>query len=247
MARYVRDEQLRNFQAKVREEVERIGKLATGAAYFIYLILDPTKEDPRGYYEEGLPLYVGQTKQMRARADSHMRDGGGGSTDDTIKGDRLKPIMDQYIVPTFRLLDTAPTHLTSLIAETVWARRHVWLGYELANCWPEHLIAKRPNGLASIPPVRLRRLTVAEAIEDEVTVALACRRCDTYAEVDLESLNPNVKLATIRARKPTCAICGSPMFRLKKPDALTWRWAGYTPTPMPPRVRDALQDLKIRS
>lgn len=42
------------------------------------------------------------------------------------------------VVPKFEILDTAPAHLTSLIAETAWARGFVWLGYELANRWAEH-------------------------------------------------------------------------------------------------------------
>lgn len=237
MARYVRDEKLRDFQTAVREEVDRIGALATGSSYFIYVIHDPSESDHRGHYEEGTPVYVGQTKQMRYRANSHMRDGGGGSADDTIKGDRLKQIMDKYIVPRFRIVDTAPSYLTSLIAETVWARRYVWLGYELANRWTEHRSREQPNGLMSVPPARLRGLTVAEAIEDEIVVALDCRRCGVYREVDLPSLDPTVSLAAIRSLKPTCGICGKPVLRVRRPDTATWRWAAYTPSPMPPRKR----------
>jgi hypothetical protein len=108
MARYVRDEKLRDFQSKVRAEVERIGNLAKNGDYAIYVIHDPFEKDPREEHDEGLPVYVGQSKQLRSRANSHMRDGGGGSLDDSIKGDRLKQIMDKYGVPKFTVVDTAP-------------------------------------------------------------------------------------------------------------------------------------------
>lgn len=135
------------------------------------------------------------------------------------------------MVPVFRIVDAAPSHLTSLIAETVWARRYVWLGYELANQWPEHRSRERPQGLASVPSKRLRRLTVAEAIEDEVTVELSCRTCDVSGAVNLATLEPFAKLGSMVATK--CGRCGGLFVRLRKPHPATWRWAPYAPPPMP--------------
>jgi hypothetical protein len=231
MARWIRDPRLRAFQAEVRAEIDRAAALAAGSRYVVYVILDPSRSDPLGRHPEGTPLYVGQSKDLCDRADSHLRDGGGATGDISIKAGRLKEILDQFVVPVFRIVDSAPTHLTSLIAETVWARRYVWLGYDLANQWQEHRSRERPQGLASVPPKRLRRLTVAEAIEDEVTVELSCRTCGVFGPVHLTTLKPLVKLGSMAATK--CERCGGLLVRLRKPDPSTWRWATYAPSPMP--------------
>jgi hypothetical protein len=233
MARWTRDPTLRAFQAEVRKEIERTSSLAEGLQYVIYIILDPSRSDRLGRDPDGTPIYVGQSKDVRDRADSHMRDGGGGTSDSSIKSGRLKEVMDRFVVPVFRIVDTAPTHLTSLIAETVWARRYVWLGYELANQWPEHRSRERPLGLASIPPKRLRRLTVSEALEDEVTVELNCRTCDVSGTIDLTRLDPLAKLGSIAATR--CERCGGLFVRLRKPNPAKWRWVSYAPSPMPRR------------
>jgi hypothetical protein len=231
MARWIRDPVLRAFQTEVRAEIDRAAALAAGSRYAIYIILDPSRRDPLERHPEGTPLYVGQSKDLRDRADSHLRDGGGGTGDSSIKAGRLSGLMDQSVVPVFRIVDAAPTHLTSLVAETVWARLYVWLGYELANQWPEHRSRERPEGLASVPAKRLRRLTVAEAIEDEVTVQLSCRTCDASGVVPLTTLEPLAKLGSIASSK--CERCGGLLVRLRKPDPATWRWATYAPSPMP--------------
>lgn len=95
MARWIRDPRLRAFQAEVRKEIERAAALADGSRYAVYIILDPSRSDPLGRHPEGTPLYVGQSKDLGDRADSHMRDGGGGTGDSSIKAGRLKEIMDQ--------------------------------------------------------------------------------------------------------------------------------------------------------
>lgn len=165
---YARDPKLREFQARVAAEVRRIGELARGRGYVIYVIRDPTEQDRVRGHADGAPVYVGQSKQMNVRANDHMRDAGAGSIDQGWKTGRVKQTMKKWVVPKFEILDQAPTHLTSLIAETICARRFVWLGYELANRWPEHQSRERPNGLASVPPERLWDFTTAEALEDEV-------------------------------------------------------------------------------
>jgi hypothetical protein len=234
--RYTRDPQLREFQAGIRAEVDRITSLAPTDGYVIYAIRDPTKTDVIRAHPDGPPVYVGQTGELRTRADNHMRDGGGGSTDSGCKTGRLKQIIDQWRVPKFEILDTAPTHLTSLIAETVWARRFVWLGYELANRWAEHRTKERPDGLASVPPERLWDFTAANALEDEVRLTLECRACDVQGDVDLSKRAPTVLLKSVRSLKLECGLCGgSLLMDAKRPEPATWRWRDYQPAPMPPR------------
>lgn len=236
MRRYSPNPELRAFQALIRNEVQRIGDLARGKGHVIYAIRDPSQRDLIRQHADGPPVYVGRTKQLRIRANDHMRDGGGGSTDTGCKTGRLKQIIDKWQVPKFEILDTAPTHLTSLIAETIWARRFIWLGYELANQWAEHQTADRPNGLGSVPPDRLWDFTAAEAAEDEVRLVLECRRCRIDADVNLSGLEPNLKLNKVRSQSIACECCGGRFVReVKLPDARTWRWKDYSPAAMAPK------------
>ena len=232
MRRYTKDPRLRAFQAEIRAEVERIGRLAEGQGHVIYAIHDPSLEDHRGRFEFGPPVYVGESKQLRVRADDHMRDAGGGSTNNGIKAGRLKHIMAKWVVPRFSIIDAAPSYLTALIAETVWARRYVWLGYELANQWPEHRTKEPPTGLASVPIDRLWDFTVAEALEDEIQLSLQCDRCGYNVPVPLEGREPQTKLSIVRSLRLRCETCGVHLLKVALPDPDTWRWTTYQPRTM---------------
>jgi pimeloyl-ACP methyl ester carboxylesterase len=234
MARYIRDDQLREFNERVKAEVSRVGDLANDCHYVIYAIRDPTQVDRRKH-PDGPPIYVGETKQMRVRADDHMQDGGRGYASSRCKSGLLKAIMERWVVPKFEILDTAPTHLTALIAETVWSRRFVYLGYNIANKWPEHRSSERPHGLRSIPLERMWRLTVEEAIKDEVRLELSCPTWSLHGRVDLETLRPTTPLRSIRSLKLQCPHCQKGLLRLIPPDAEHWAWKSYQPRPMPPR------------
>lgn len=232
MRRYVRDPQLRDFQARVRQEVKRIGELADGLGYVVYAIRDPTQIDKRRHHEHGPPIYVGQSKQITVRANDHMRDGGETYDSSRCKAGLLKRVMTRWRVPRFEILDTAPTHVTSLIAETVWARRFAWLGYDLANKWPEHRTKEPPRGLLSVPEKRLWNLTAGEAIQDQVSVHLECQACAIRREVNLLELRPETPLRSLRSLQLTCPVCGDSLLRIHRPDAVRWRWAAYHPRPM---------------
>jgi hypothetical protein len=235
MPRYIRDDRLREFDQRVKAEVRRIRDLAGNNPFVIYAIRDPTRLDHRRGHPDGPPIYVGETKQMGIRADDHMQDGGQGYASSRCKAGLLKTIMEQWVVPKFEILDSAPTHLTALIAETVWARRFVWLGYPLANKWPEHQSSERPEGLRSIPVERMWRLNVEEAINDQVALELNCSSWGLHGKVDLDSLRSGTKLSSIRSLKLKCPHCKSPLLRLIPPDGEMWTWASYRPRPMPPR------------
>jgi len=232
MPRYVRDPRLRAFQEKIRAEVKRIADSAADAPYVIYAIRDPTRPDVRRRHQYGPPIYVGQTKQIGVRADDHMRDGGAAYASSRCKAGLLKGIMRKWRVPRFEILDTAPTHLTSLIAETTWARRFVWLGYELANKWLEHRTCEAPEGLASVPTQRFWSLTAEEAIQDEVDLRLECRGCDLRRVIELDGLRPETPLRNLRSLRLCCPVCGASLLRLERPEPTHWRWAHYRPKPM---------------
>lgn len=190
------------------------------------------RSDPRGH-EHGPPAYVGQSKQMYDRADAHMEDGGRGTAGGRCKAGRLHEIMRGFRVPKFQILDEAPTLVTSLIAETVWARRFFWLGYKLSNQWAEHCSTDPPKGLQDVPTKRLWALTAAEAIEDEVGLVLECTACAVSQPIDLGSLESSVKLQSLRTLKHVCPGCAAPLLHLRRPSPSTWKWSSYSPRPMP--------------
>lgn len=230
MPRYIHDPRLRDFKRRVREEVSRVSALAGDAPYVIYAIRDPTRPDPRRQHEHGPPIYVGQTKQMVVRAEAHMRDGGEARANDRCKSGLLKRIMEKWVVPRFEILDTAPTHLTSLIAETVWARRFIWLGYELANEWREHQTAEAPRGIATVPKERLWSFACNDAIQDEISVYFECSNCRKRAVIDLSALPPTVLLRELREDQIGCTVCGTRIrCRVAHPDPMQWRWKSYQP------------------
>lgn len=232
MRRYVRDPRLREFHEKIRDEVRQVSAVAGDGAYVIYAIRDPTNVDLRRNHKDGPPIYVGQTREIANRANSHMRDGGESYASNRCKAGILKSIMTKWRVPKFDVLDTAPTHLTSLIAETTWARRFVWLGYELANKWSEHTTSEPPQGLLSVPMKRLWSLTVREAIQDEVSVRLECRPCGLNQPLDLAALRDEAPLRSLRSLRLTCSACGTNLLRITPPDPSSWRWAAYAPAPI---------------
>lgn len=233
MSRYPRDPRLREFHAKIKLEIKRISDLAKGRRFVIYAIRDPSQTDHRRSHPDGPPMYVGLSKQLHIRADDHMKDGGRGTNGGRLKAGHLHRIMKKFIVPKFQILDEAPTLLTAHIAETVWARRYCWLGYELANGWPEHQSKDTPKGIESLPLKRLWEFTVLEAIEDGVTLVLECAQCDVSQNVDLETLNPAVKLNLIGKLQLTCTCCGKQQrLRPLRPSPESGRWASYTPRTM---------------
>lgn len=216
-------------------ETKRVGSQAKGLGYVIYAICDPTTPDERWPDLRGTPIYVGQSKQLQLRANAHMRDGGGGTQDRGRKTDRLKQIIKQWIVPKFEILDTAPSYLTALIAETVWARRFVWHGYELANNWPEHRSSDTPRGLRDVPLSRLWDMTFAEAIADEVSIHIGCNGCNYRRALALERLRANVQLHRLRSLEQKCSECGGEFIQVQRPEPEAWCWASYQARAMPPR------------
>lgn len=232
MRRYTHDPRLRAFQEKIRAEVERVAEIAKDRGRVVYAIHDPTLTDPRGWYEYGPPIYVGESKQIRIRANDHMKDGGGGSTQQGIKAGRLRQILRKWVVPRFEIIDYAPSKLTALISETTWARRFRWLGYELANQWPEHQSRERPQGLDSVSLERLSDFTLADAINDEITAWLGCDYCGYGVPLPLQNLQPQVRLGMLRSLNLRCGECGRPTISFAKPAHANWRWSSYTPGKM---------------
>ena len=175
------------------------GQVTKQEMLYDYAIRDPSQVDHRGH-PDGPRFYVGQSKQLGLRADANMKEGGRATSGGSQKASRIYKIMKQGLLPKFEILESTPTHLRSLISETLWARRSNWLGYNLENKWAEHQGAEAPNGLRSVPRERTLEFTVAEALEDGLSVMLRCKPCGLHANVHLERLRPEVLLKHIRVR-----------------------------------------------
>lgn len=166
-------------------------------------------------------IYVGETKQIWIRANDHMEDGGRATVGDEgrCKATRIHAILKDYVVPKFEILGDAPTKLASLISETLWARRSVYLGYQLANGWEEHQSKEAPDGIRSVPLKRYLEFTAAEALEDGVRVEVRCAPCGYSHDYDLEGASPTKKLSTVR-KNVRCPKCGGPIVHVLPP--ISW-------------------------
>jgi hypothetical protein len=224
VARLPSDPEMRAFHLAIKAEVKRIGDLARGRGYVTYTIRDPRLSD-RFNHPDGPRIYVGESKQMWIRANDHLTEGGRATTgsEDKCKATRIYAILKDRVVPKFEILGDAPTKLASLISETLWARRSVYQGYQLANGWPEHQSKEAPNGIHSVPRERYLEFTVAEAHEDGVRVEVRCASCG-YAEAldlakELLPFSPTKKLSTIR-KQIRCTRCDNEIINVLPP--LVW-------------------------
>lgn len=221
MGRLPADPKLRALHLAIKAEVKRVTELARGYRYVTYAIRDPRLIDPRGH-PDGPRIYVGETRQIWIRANDHLADGGRATTGDEgrCKATRIYAILRDYVVPKFEILGDAPTKLASLISETLWARRSVYLGYKLANGWKEHQSKEAPDGIRTVPSERYLEFTVAEAHEDGVRVQIRCETCGYAHDLNLEErllpYSPTKRLSTIR-KQTLCTVCGHHIIRVLPP------------------------------
>lgn len=215
MARLPSDPKLRALHLAIKEEVRRVSGLTREMTYVTYAIRDPSEIDHRGH-PDGPRIYVGQSKQMHIRANDHMKEGGRATVGAKCKAREIYRILEKGVVPKFEVLENTETLLASLISETLWARRSVWLGYKLANQWREHRSREKPEGVKSVPSERYLEFTVAEAALDGVRVNLNCTSCGYDKPLDLETLEPQKRLGTIR-KSSKCPSCGSANITVRPP------------------------------
>lgn len=214
MPRYQSDPIRRAVAEQIEAETARAKEAQRDGYWITYLIRDPRFPDKRG--NAGIPLYVGQTNDfpgrvygrfMRCEKEAAKKGA------DCIER-RVADLLQLNVVATYQVLEYQPTHLTSLISETNWARRCWNAGYDLANRAELQSSGgppiNRPDALASW----LLTFTVEEARADDVRMSVACDACRELLTIPLAKL-PQLARATTTLghlartlRAEACTFCG---------------------------------------
>lgn len=191
------------------KEAQRDGQWVT------YLMRDPREPDKRG--NAGTPMYVGQTNDFPGRVLSRFMKCEKEATEkgvDCIER-RVADLLHLEVVPTYQVLDYQPTRLTSLISETNWARKCWNAGYEIANRAELQNAGGLPIGRGDVPRGWLLRFSLAEAIADDLKVALSCGACGEVLPIPLTSIpeleKPSTTIGQLGKlwRAEACTFCGT--------------------------------------
>ena len=118
----------------VKEAMERARGQAEGASYAIYLILDPTQDDPYGQFP-ALPIYVGLSSNVSKRVEKHYRRAALKKLDGHLVCGRMRELMRENVLATFEVIDRYDNEVEAKIAETVYAQLLLEAGYRLYNLW----------------------------------------------------------------------------------------------------------------
>jgi len=155
----------------IMAETARAKEAQRDGQWITYLIRDPRYPDKRG--NPGTPIYVGQTNDFPGRVLSRFmkceKEAAGKGTDCFER--RVADLLHLHVVATYQVLEYQPTHLTSLISETNWARKCWNAGYDLANRAELQNAGGPPIGRADAPRSWLLKFSLAEAIADDIRVS----------------------------------------------------------------------------
>lgn len=191
--------------------------------WITYLIRDPRYPDKRG--NAGTPIYVGQTNDLPKRVLSRFMkcekeaiERGG----DCIER-RIADLLHRGVVAAYQVLEYQPTHLTSLISETNWARRCWNAGYDLANRAELQNAGGPPIDRSNTLRSWLLKLSVSEALADDIQVSISCGACGEVLPVPLAKIpeleKPAITIGQLRKvwRAEPCTFCsvvGEKRFRV---------------------------------
>lgn len=191
------------------KEAQRHGQWIT------YLIRDPRFPDKRG--NAGTPIYVGQTNDFPGRVLTRFmkceKEAAAKGTDCIER--RIADLLHANIVATYQVLEYQPTHLTSLISETNWARKCWNAGYDLANRAELQNAGGLPIGRGDALRSWLLKFSVAEAIADDIRVSISCEACHELLPIPLGEIPELEKPATTIGqlcklwRSGKCTFCGT--------------------------------------
>jgi len=185
---------------KIARMLARLARDAAGARYCAYAIRDPLTGDRRDW-TTGDPFFVGQTRDLARRGRAHLAVGAE-DADQLPHRARIAAILAAGRAPVFELLEAAPTRLAALEAEARWVRRFRSEGFEVAWAGADG---------DELGPTRAWSLTLAEAEEAGLGVAIACEACGMELGLPLDGLAarsaPGAKLASLR-EAVSCPNCG---------------------------------------
>jgi hypothetical protein len=213
--RYQSDPTRRAVLEQIMAETARAKEAQRDGQWITYLIRDPRFPDKRG--NAGTPIYVGQTNDFPGRVLSRFmkceKEAAAKGTDCVER--RIADLLHENIVATYQVLEYQPTHLTSLISETNWARRCWNAGYDLANRAELQNAGGPPIGRGDALRSWLLKFSVAEAIADNVRVSISCGACSELLPIPLAAIPALEKPATTIGqlcklwRSEQCTFCGT--------------------------------------
>ncbi len=219
--RYFPDPEQQRVARLKDEEIARARAAEKEGGWITYLVRDPREPDKKGN-PAGTPIYVGQSKVFGKRVYSRFNKSEKEATEQGDKTDsiekRVAGLLHAGWVAPHEVLERTPTHLTSLISETNWARRCVRRGYVLVNRVPFQNCAEPDITRYDIPVEWIwNRFNLEEAIEDQVHLVLGCRNCELILEIPFVQFaradEPPRDLSLIKAngfwRREPCTGCST--------------------------------------
>lgn len=218
-----------DLEHRMKNVADRFKQKARGARYVVYAILDPNKTDPAMRYD-ALPFYVGETKNARNRALSHMRHA-------LMQKDLHQPakweiyrIMQANQLPEFIVLERCFTRADSLEAELRWSQQLLKLNYSLSNCLPGQSRIISKHHYEKLIANRLWKLTLAEAHAAGIRVELFCPAGCYRTAIDLSAFKGSKtsgrRLAALKKTIAACSCCQSePIVAIAEPNGahISWR------------------------
>ena len=215
MPRYQCDPTRKAVLDAIMAETARAKEAQRDGQWITYLIRDPRYPDKRG--NPGTPIYVGQTNDFPGRVLSRFmkceKEAAGKGTDCIER--RVADLLHLHVVATYQVLEYQPTHLTSLISETNWARKCWNAGYDLANRAELQNAGGPPIGRADAPRSWLLKFSLAEAIADDIRVSISCGACNEVLAIPLANIPQLEKPATTIGqlaklwRSEECTFCAT--------------------------------------
>ena len=215
MPRYQSDPTRRAVLDQIMVETARAKEAQRDGEWITYLIRDPRYPDKRG--NPGTPIYVGQTNDFPERVLSRFmkcEKEAAAKGIDCIER-RIADLLHLNIVATYQILEYQPTHLTSLISETNWARKCWNAGYDIANRAELQNAGGPPIGRGDALRSWLLKFSLTEAVADDVRVSISCGACSEMLPVPLAEV-PELEKSTTTIgqlgkiwRSEECTFCGT--------------------------------------
>ncbi len=215
MPRFQSDPARKAVLDEIMAETARAKEAQRDGQWVTYLIRDPRHPDKRD--NPGTPIYVGQTNDFPGRVLSRFmkceKEAAAKGTDCIER--RVSDLLHLNIVATYQVLEYQPTHLSSLISETNWARKCWNAGYDLANRAELQNAGGPPIDRGDALRSWLLKFSLPEAIADEVRVSISCRACREVLPIPLAEVPELEKSATTIGqlaklwRSQECTFCGA--------------------------------------
>jgi len=195
--RYFRDLE---FRRQVDQQFAFADAAAQAGMWITYAIHDPSRADHIAQEQDGLIVYVGQTKEFGKRVRKRMRNAGTAVNRPTDRIDgACYDIMTNGFAPRFTVRDRVTTAIDSLISETNTAKRLIALGYPLLNQWTEQKFAGLEIDRHSVPHTWLWAMTAADAIGSNIELIISEKVTGRQLSANLADFPPNTRLREIKA------------------------------------------------